>query len=627
MAYSQAKLEYAISVYREASLKDPQPQPERHLRNDYSLRQVKTTRIGHVAAYHDTESSADEYDPKTPNRRRSTGNGAKQTPKRPESGTVVAEQTPTLPDPSTILPEEGLEQCDPGNIVKKDRVHIGVEVVDSIASFVTLTFNNKKSKAKLDELAKKHGKESATNPHIYGGLFMDKGGFRIAAQLPPHEQERWHLQYLEKLDVESAKVDNWDGRALRNRKIPDRDWQFERCAACKADHARCSMKNGGMSPCTRCQKKGITCVQRSTDVKQTVKANASGPGQKAANEAKGSKTSLQPSTKANAAAPILSVPTLPTDGQSIVKDTPALHATPASSANAKQWTPKSQPSPKPTPPQEVDWSGTKRACQIIRSIVAAEQYSFTPQIGESKANPIVIFSPPASPTLSSGDDGLLRIKTCWAHPIDFKHVPSLGKPCHFCSDFRYGIHGYGPLDVEVIQYPDTVGFEETGDGHRSKGKEATRMCIYCGLARLYISRCQKHRFRKTEASTSPELHALYTKQVLAEDWNPPLQRGAFPTCSLCQYPAAWSCCADQKEDQYRQKLTPTAGKDKGCGLLVCNRCHFRVIMDGGVLKKETLAPPGDDEVRADIDFLFLGSEMHQAYGKSRLSIKASLSKR
>ncbi|KIV80868.1 hypothetical protein, variant 4 [Exophiala sideris] len=585
MAYSKTKLEHVIKVFREAELGQPKPQSQRHLRDDYSLRQVKTTNLNHAAAYQDdAESSADEYDPHAPTKRRSIGNGAKPAPKRVD------------PDQPTFT--------------TRGRTYDVVEGKDADAAFVTLKYNEEGSKAKLEELEEEYGEDTVDEP--YGGLFMAAGGFGHAAELPPHERDRLHLKYLERLDLESAQIDNTNGRALRNRKIPDRDPKIDKCAACKDAHARCSLKSNGQYPCTRCQKKGFACVGTNTDRMLAAEARDAHLDQNA-NEGGGSQTDIEPFLAANAAKSPPCVSPSTADAQSIVESTPDPYTTPPSSVETKFT--KLQLSSAPRQSQATDWSDTKRASQIIRSHVHTQQYPFTTPVGGTKINPIVIDSPPGSPhpSQSSGDGKLLRIKTYWAHPIDFKLNPSRTETCHFCSDFRFGIYGYGQLEVEVIRFPGTGGLEETGDGHRARGKEATRMCVLCALARLYISKCGVHRFRKMDIVLSQKYLDLYSEQLLAESWDPPLKKGAYSTCSLCPYPASWSCCADKTHDAYRRKLTPAAGKDRGCGLLLCNDCHVKVVTDGGRLKAKPVVPAEKGRVRADIEFLFPGSALHQAY--------------
>ncbi|RVX75823.1 hypothetical protein B0A52_00180 [Exophiala mesophila] len=69
---------------------------------------------------------------------------------------------------------------------------------------------------------------------------------------------------------------------------------------------------------------------------------------------------------------------------------------------------------------------------------------------------------------------ILHIRTYWAHPIDFKCIPSKNEACHFCTDPKYGMFGYGISDTAVLRRTGAV-YEEVGNGHRARGREATRI--------------------------------------------------------------------------------------------------------------------------------------------------------
>ncbi|KAH0841245.1 hypothetical protein FOPE_06276 [Fonsecaea pedrosoi] len=255
--------------------------------------------------------------------------------------------------------------------------------------------------------------------------------------------------------------------------------------------------------------------------------------------------------------------------------------------------------------------------QIIRAAAVEIQQARDILAGLSRENPIVLDSPRSSPEASpQNEESTFRtftISTPWAHPINFKYLESLNKPCHFCEDFRYGIFGYGVISVEVIQFMEQPELQEMGNGHRAKGKEATRMCVNCSLKRLHISRCKVHSMRRF-AHRSEELHRKYITQLTGDSYpqGPALRHGVYPTCSLCSNAALWSCCADQRVDKYLRKLND--GKGKGCGLVLCDSCAGQVRMDRGVLKRTTVQEvDGYDCRRADMEFLFAGSLLHKAW--------------
>ncbi|OAG38843.1 hypothetical protein AYO21_06874 [Fonsecaea monophora] len=215
--------------------------------------------------------------------------------------------------------------------------------------------------------------------------------------------------------------------------------------------------------------------------------------------------------------------------------------------------------------------------QIIRAAAVEIQQARDILAGLSRENPIVLDSPRSSPEASpQNEESTFRtftISTPWAHPINFKYLESLNKPCHFCEDFRYGIFGYGVISVEVIQFMEQPELQEMGNGHRAKGKEATRI--------------------------SEELHRKYITQLTGDSYpqGPALRHGVYPTCSLCSNAALWSCCADQRVDKYLRKLN-----------------DGQVRMDRGVLKRTTVQEvDGYDCRRADMEFLFAGSLLHKAW--------------
>lgn len=219
-----------------------------------------------------------------------------------------------------------------------------------------------------------------------------------------------------------------------------------------------------------------------------------------------------------------------------------------------------------------------------------------------------------SPPISDGRE--VTIQTTWAHPIDFKHVPTDKKPCHFCSDFRYGIFGYGELEIHAIKYRDSPDYEETGDGHRSEGWEATRMCVKCSLSRLYISRCKCHSILPF-GTRSTALENRYFSQL--EDWQPhqpKLKAGSLTTCSLCPRSAHWRCGADQHLNMVGMRISSLKGKGMGCGLLLCDDCAPQVKQDG-ILRRPSIehADVARCKIgrRADADFLFRGSLLHNAF--------------
>ena len=87
-----------------------------------------------------------------------------------------------------------------------------------------------------------------------------------------------------------------------------------------------------------------------------------------------------------------------------------------------------------------------------------------------------------------------------------------------------------------------------------------------------------------------------------------------PICSLCVLPAAYRCCTKQQLD--KTGIACKVGEEsRGCGLLVCLDCHKVMERHRGLLEQATtIAGAHDDSRRADLEFLFKGSLLHEAYG-------------
>ena len=263
------------------------------------------------------------------------------------------------------------------------------------------------------------------------------------------------------------------------------------------------------------------------------------------------------------------------------------------------------PSPSPAGPRPID---------VIRACFA--EYHATGM----EDNPIVLDSP--SPTPTPEPDArpkpyTFTITTAWGHPINFKHDASSGLPCHFCNDFRYGVFGYGLIETKIYRDLQGTQFQEAedGHGHRSRGKEATRMCVKCSLKRLYISSCEVHSITQFIVPDTIRFNT-YIAQLLDKRYpkGPALKCGVYYTCSLCTQPAFWRCVADQIRDRKRQSLSKEQGKGRGCGLILCHSCAGNLRRDGGILKDTTVKKPKDHDCRrADMDFLFPGSLLHKMY--------------
>lgn len=538
--YSKPRQEHVLEVFHNGKVRDLQltlPSPGDGGRNgskDYLFRRRSVVRTGQTGVWN--ESSEDEYNPDVKRKRRTVGiggNGAKPLKR----------------------------QCVKQNITDKAQHEATVEEGGRIPSLVTFKFKDAQSKATLRDLADEHGNGYNATAREGPSLVEETGRLR---DVPPHERDMQFRSmrgptYFEKMDQQSANIDNVDGRVLRSRKILYREGNDQQ-----------SQTNNINSP-----------IENELDI-----------------------------SVSDSEAPIEG-----TQHTILSGERPAVASLPT-------------------------------AAQIIRSSVTTPQYPLIRQVGSSRTNPITLVdSPPGSPEssgpaatltqltssrttrpilldspprapVSSGPTATLKqITSCWAHPINFRHLKSAGDDCDFCRDFRFGIYGHGRITVEVIQRPGSAALEETGNGHRSTGKPATRMCVPCSLARMSISRCRVHRFKAMKLLQSKERDERYVQDILAEKWDPPRRASAYPTCSLCSVFSRWECCVDQQHDTAFRPLADGAGRGMGCGLRLCDTCHTKVMSCGSMLRKGSIMQPDGRGLRADVEFLFSDSLLHQAYGK------------
>lgn len=228
-------------------------------------------------------------------------------------------------------------------------------------------------------------------------------------------------------------------------------------------------------------------------------------------------------------------------------------------------------------------------------------------LGVQHDTPVAIKSP-VSPCR-----GTKWITTSFAHPINFKFSAAQEptQACDFCRDYRYGILGCGtPKNVEVIVEGDKV-VEEMGGGFRAEGRELTNMCIMCALDRFQIYRCATHEIVPI-AGLRPD---DFDYQEAFDKFLTPATPASHHWCSFCVSPAFFACGAPQKYDKVGRRIAPGLMMQNGCGLFLCPACAIaleQVGMDRVKLEEEVRSR-GSWKVRADMKFLFHGSDLHKAY--------------
>lgn len=556
--YSKKRYAYILDLFREGQDRDLALKAPKtpFSTSTYDLRRRVFTYAHFAGSCDDKSSSEEEYDPATENRRRPTKNTG-----RP-SGSQRS--------PRVRTHDEAGIAGDAGGLSKRQKI-------------VPLKFRAESSKEFLRNLRS----QQIPSGRSKNSCQIDDIGHLVTPQAPHDQLTGLRVEpqdsYLWKLDEESAGIDNANGRALRSRTIPDQEIEHEKganCASCIAAKKKCTLKTG--HPCARFQNQNVECVKWTGNLgvepSPTIEAEFTAPRMVEA-------ASL--SSQTSTSIPIVADDTMQIDTELLI---PPRRSSVLDSQQAE-----------PSAPLNIESSSGASRLPTGTSV-----------------NPVVLDSPPDSPILSASRDSVRDLVTYWAHPMNFKHAKSAG-PCDFCNDFRFGIFGHGRITAEVVQYPGSTELEETGNGHRSNGKDATRMCVICALQRIHISRCTVHDFRTLRIQPDAHPPTLYLQQLHAEVRDPPIANTAYLTCKLCPGLAVWRCCVDKEYDLVGKPLVDGQGRGKGCGLRLCNACKVLVQGFGGVLEKERIMTAYGQGVRADVEFLFKDSLLHQAYCKSHTS--------
>jgi hypothetical protein len=244
-------------------------------------------------------------------------------------------------------------------------------------------------------------------------------------------------------------------------------------------------------------------------------------------------------------------------------------------------------------------------CSFASSEVEQEKFKSSP--GTQYDNPITIESP------SSVCLDTKWITTSFVHPINFKFSAAQDptRTCDFCRDYRHGIVGCGPSKlIEVIVERGKI-VEEMGHGYRAEGKEPTNMCIMCALGRFQICRCTKHEIVPIAGLCPGDFDYRQAFDNFSMVGAPAFNHW----CNFCVSPAFFACGTPQQCDKFGRPVAPGAKTEKGCGLFLCPACtgaYGQFGMDRTKLEQEVRSR-GIWKVRADMEFLFHGSDLHKAY--------------
>ena len=433
---------------------------------------------------------------------------------------------------------------------------------DSKEAYITVVLTSEKGKELLQDLGQKHGNDVIKKRRL-------GRSFRIVDQsLDPMQRDlesrRKAQTYMDTLDLECAMIDNNDCRALRNRKVPDAKSEPRKvpCNSCSEAKVKCRGFIRGV--CQRCKQEDLDCVPYRKDRNHPKRKGAA------------------------------TLPTPRSSGMSLDSDMSVIDLD------------------HPTTP----WQGSNTGNAIV-----IDQDGLR-EIGKKTTSTIELDSGSEKSPIGR----TFNIKTFWAHPIDFQYFPNPTiPPCDFCSDCLFGIHGHGPVNVEILQLPGEEAYQELGNGHRADGKAQTVMCVRCALQRLYILHCRSHTFEPIPGVDYKSFRFQdYADQMRAEveGLKPRTANFKYAICSICPSPAFFRCCTKQGRDITGQPLHPHK-KEKGCGLLVCPTCLKPIEAHKGLLREWYMRQHaqavecggGIRFYRADAEFLYPGSLLRKAYSK------------
>lgn len=200
----------------------------------------------------------------------------------------------------------------------------------------------------------------------------------------------------------------------------------------------------------------------------------------------------------------------------------------------------------------------------------------------------------------AGNKGpLTKIKTAFAHPIQFNVNTQEASDCNFCEMPTFGFVGHLEREVHVIQWYSGLGYTETGGGYCEE-KGPTRMCVDCAVARLQIICCEGHEFQTIlDENEIPDFDAMAEDLMAAEPGSSQMRYELQHWCSMCFSVANWGCSKEQPS------VSDPEAQLFGCGLRLCDKCMetLRNVHDGNF-----------ESVAAEMDFKPKTSEEDEQTG-------------
>ncbi len=284
-----------------------------------------------------------------------------------------------------------------------------------------------------------------------------------------------------------------------------------------------------------------------------------------------------------------------------------------------------------TSSKQTSSSEVNRLCQGTTDVTMSEERGQGAPLDEMNREALVELSEKTTNNKTANGKGLRRvIRTRFAHPISFDLDSTRGRSgsrCHFAWPSSE-IMGNTLREVEVLEWPNGLGYTETSGGSRVKAEgRPTSICFYCTMARTQVALCPCHELRPIKGLDfdQMDLDALYNGLIEEVPENaPPIwpscrdrKRSTEAWCSLCVTPASYRCVATQDDDANEKMVPPQCEISAGCGLQLCELCITQLMEDWeGDLQRMIQKALNDTKLgtadpdrlmgwRADIEFLLM----------------------
>ncbi|KAH0544806.1 hypothetical protein FGG08_001035 [Glutinoglossum americanum] len=223
----------------------------------------------------------------------------------------------------------------------------------------------------------------------------------------------------------------------------------------------------------------------------------------------------------------------------------------------------------------------------------------------------------------------MTIKTAFAHPITFNHIPAKdgSVPCHWCDAAAFGIMGIGEVHAEVINWQDGQGYTEVSGGHVGRGAEPSRMCSLCTMDRMLICTCEDHIMHPLPGRDPEDFDSRAAlRELLSDRGLQGVSRSLW--CSICPSPAFFECCTPQELDLPSGEMGQAPATASGCGLLLCETCEpllarkYKGDLQAMISDAESNSHNFPAGLRADVSFLSDDGELMRRMRANAMTVEA-----